>query len=222
MHSPTKSPKRRLPAVLLSIATHASVLAFLLTLGNAARTKFIAPSDFQAIALVQNAGGSHAIPIPLPPMDTVSHTRHPAPVEDVTRKSILPVPVETTHPKISGGGSPLTPHNGNGSGLAQLGNGSDNEDRTPAFPVFSPHPPITDRSLLPAHEQKIVVDVKLDALGQVVGETLVKGMGTKLDQMVLDIAKTWRFQPAKVNGKPVPSEAELVFPFNQSYPIAAS
>jgi TonB family protein len=116
----------------------------------------------------------------------------------------------------------MNPHKGNGSGQAQTGNGSDAEDARPAFPVFSPHPPVTDRSLLPATEQKIVVDVKVDALGQVVSETLVKGMGNKLDQIVLNIAWTWRFQPATVNGKPVPSEAELIFPFNLSYPLANS
>jgi periplasmic protein TonB len=81
---------------------------------------------------------------------------------------------------------------------------------------------VNDRSLLPATEKKIVVDVKLDAQGLVLSETLVQGMGTRLDKIVLDIALTWRFQPATVNGKPVPSEAELIFPFNSSYPITES
>ena len=67
-----------------------------------------------------------------------------------------------------------------------------------------------------------MVDVKVDALGQVVSETLMKGLGNKLNQAVLKIVMTWRFQPATVNGKPVPSEAELIFPFNPSYPITAS
>jgi protein TonB len=54
----------------------------------------------------------------------------------------------------------------------------------------------------------------------VTGETLVKGMGNALDQIVLDTVKTWRFHPATVNGNPVASEAELIFPFNLSYPVA--
>jgi TonB family protein len=81
---------------------------------------------------------------------------------------------------------------------------------------------VSDRSLLPSHEKKIVVDVKLDALGQVLSETLVKGMGNKLDQIVLATAKTWRFQPATLNGAAVPSEAELIFPFGPGYPITGS
>jgi outer membrane biosynthesis protein TonB len=90
----------------------------------------------------------------------------------------------------------------------------------PAFPIYSPHPPVTDRTFLPAAEVKVVLDVKVDALGQVVGETLVKGVSAKLDELCLKIVWTWRFQPATVNGKPVPSEAELIFPFTPSYPIS--
>jgi TonB family protein len=81
---------------------------------------------------------------------------------------------------------------------------------------------VTDRSLLPGSEQKIVVAVDVDALGQVVSEKLVRGMGNKLDGMVLDIVKTWRFHPATVDGRAVASEAEVIFPFNPSYPITNS
>jgi TonB family protein len=64
--------------------------------------------------------------------------------------------------------------------------------------------------------------VNVDPLGAVVSEVLVKGMGNKLDQIVLDTVKTWRFQPALENGKAVPTQAELIFPFNPSYPITVS
>jgi protein TonB len=217
---PARLAKRRTSAVLLSIALHGSVLALVLLAGRAARTRLIAPVPSRTLALLENAGGSHAVKLVLPPMDTAARTRDPEPAPEVTRKTILPV--EQDHPKISGGGAPVLPHTGNGSSRALRGNGSDAEDARPAFPIFSPHPPVSDRSLLPATEQKIVVDVKLDALGQVVSETLVKGMGNKLDQIVFDIARTWRFQPATVNGKPVASEAELIFPFNSSYPLSNS
>ncbi|MGD0893209.1 MAG: energy transducer TonB [Terracidiphilus sp.] len=212
--------KRRVSAVLLSVAMHGSVLVLVLVAGNAARKRLAQPTDFQVMALVKTAGGAHAIPFPLPPMDTAAKIHDPDKSPDVTRKTI--VPVKETRPKVSGGGAPITPHKGNGTGMALQGNGDDAEDARPAFPVFSPHPPVNDRSLLPATEKKIVVDVKLDAQGVVLSETLVQGMGNRLDKIVLDIALTWRFQPATVNGKPVPSEAELIFPFNSSYPITES
>ena len=225
MHSPTeqappRQAKRRLPSILLSLALHLSILALAVQVGRMARMRVIEPADRPALALFEDAGGSHAIRIPLPPSTFAAHTRKPTQDPEASRKSI--VPIEQPQREMTGGGSPKTPHTGDGSAEAMTGNGSDAEDARPAFPTFSPRPPVTDRSLLPASEVKIVVDVDLDALGQVVRETLVKGMGTKLDQIVLETVKTWHFQPATVNGKPVPSEDELIFPFNPSYPITDS
>ena len=213
--------KRKVPAVLLSVALHLSVLVFVALLGRAAaRTRLIKPTYFQRLALLEVAGGSHKVRISLPVRDFAAHLRTPNADPEASAKTMLPV--EQTHPKMTGGGAPKTPHKGDGSGLALRGIGSDAEDAVPAFPIFGPHPSVRDRSLLPAQEKKIVVDVKLDALGQVLSETLVKGMGNQLDQIVLDTARTWRFQPATVNGKPVPSEAELIFPFGPGYPITVS
>jgi TonB family protein len=114
-------------------------------------------------------------------------------------------------------GAPVsTPHE------AVAGNGADAESANPAFPVFSPRPPVSDRSLLPASSQQVVVDVKVSANGDVLEATLVKGIGNGLDQIVLETVKTWRFHPATLNGTPVPTEAELIFPFNQGYPTTPS
>ena len=98
------------------------------------------------------------------------------------------------------------------------GSGADRQNADPAFPVFSPHPPVSDRSLLPRSNQEVVVEVKVSAAGDVLEATLVKGIGNGLDQIVLDTVKSWRFHPATINGNPVATEAELVFPFNLSYP----
>lgn len=102
------------------------------------------------------------------------------------------------------------------------GNGPDSQSQDPAFPVFSPHPPVTDRSLLPSSEQQVVVDVKVSASGEVLEAVLVKGIGNALDTIVLDTVKTWRFHPATVNGNPVATEAELIFPFDERYPTSPS
>lgn len=102
------------------------------------------------------------------------------------------------------------------------GSGADQQNADPAFPVFSPHPPVSDRSLLPRSNQEVVVDVKVSATGDVLAATLVKGIGNGLDQIVLDTVKSWRFHPATINGNPVATEAELVFPFNLNYPTTQS
>ena len=218
--TPNRRPKRSTPAVLLSVALHLGVVAFALMLGTAARIRVIEPTSFRKLALLETAGSAHKVKFPLPPMDFAAHTRRPTKDTEASGKTLLPV--EAIHPKKTGGGAPKAPHAGDGAGRALRGNGSDAEDAVPAFPIFGPHPPVSDRSLLPAQEKKIVVDVKLDALGQVLSETLVKGMGNKLDEIVLATAKTWRFQPATLNGTAVPSEAELIFPFGPGYPITGS
>jgi len=136
---------------------------------------------------------------------------------------IIAVPTPRLQPvKPAGGNSSPAQHSGQGTGDAAAGNGSDAENANPAFPIFSPRPPVTDRALLPGAEQQIVVDVDLNALGEVTGTSLVKGMGNKLDQIVLDTVKTWKFHPATVNGSPVASQAELIFPFNPKYPVTPS
>ncbi len=95
------------------------------------------------------------------------------------------------------------------------GNGADAASADPAYPVFSPQPAITDRSLLPATSRQVIVDVKVSATGDVLEATLVSGIGNALDSLVLATVKTWRFHPAMMNGNPVPTEAELIFPFSE-------
>jgi TonB family protein len=95
-----------------------------------------------------------------------------------------------------------------------IGNG--NQDATPAFPVYSPSPQI-ERALLPKADENVVVDVNVSALGEVQDERLVHGLGTSVDQTILDTVRTWKFHPATVDGNPVASVAELVFPLGQKW-----
>jgi TonB family protein len=211
----------KLRAVFFSSTFHAALLVCLVLVGTLARRRAqVHVVHPRPIARIDIAGGSHAIPIKLPPSLFAAHTSRPTQDPDASRRTI--VPMEQPRSKMTGGGSPAAPHEGDGRNTALHGNGSEADDVRPAFPVFSPRPPVTDRSLLPATEMKIVVDVDVDAEGGVVSESLVKGMGNKLDQIVLEIVKTWRFQPATVNGKPVATQAELIFPFNAEYPITDS
>lgn len=209
--------KYRGRAISLSLGFHASILGLALVAGANFVRHHVQVTRPVRVARIAIAGASHPVPLPLPKSLTAAHTRHPAPYSDAAAKTILPR--DRPQRKTSGGGSPRAPHAGDGSGAAQARNGSDAEDEHPAFPIFSPRPPVTDRSLLPPSERKIVVDVDVDARGAVVRESLVQGLGNRLDQVVLDTVKSWRFQPATINGKAVPTQAELIFPFNPSYPV---
>jgi protein TonB len=170
--------------------------------------------------MLQVAGGAHRVSIPsfetpnTSKAENAEHVKEPQPkLTDPTRAAHKEKETPSALPQDS---------TGKGTGTAVAGNGADAQNATPAFPVFSPKPPVSDRSLLPAAEQHIVVDVNVSETGDVTGETLVKGMGNALDQIVLDTVKTWRFHPATVNGNPVASESELIFPFNLSYPVQRS
>jgi len=96
------------------------------------------------------------------------------------------------------------------------GTGDGTQDATPAFPVYSPSPHI-DRSLLPKGDENVVVDVNVSALGEVLDEKLVHGLGTSVDQTILDTVRNWKFHPATVDGNAVASVAELVFPLGQKW-----
>jgi len=100
---------------------------------------------------------------------------------------------------------------------ATLGTGAGSEDAEAAYPIYFPSPVVANRALLPAVEQKIIVNVSISAQGGVTDEELVQGLGNSLDQIVLAIVKTWRFHPATLNGTAVASSEQLVFPFNRDY-----
>jgi TonB family protein len=97
------------------------------------------------------------------------------------------------------------------------GTGDGSENMTPAFPVYSPSPHVADRSLLPLTNENVVVDVNVSALGEVLDEKLVHGLGNSLDQTILDTVRSWKFHPATVDGNAVASVAELVFPLSQKW-----
>jgi protein TonB len=217
-------PRRLTRGILFSLVLHGAIFGSLLLIGIATGSRFLHPVNssraFISVSQIEIAGASHAIKLTLPPDAAVAHIKTPDHNADPTQKTILPVP--KAQPKKNGGGSPPNPQNSKGSGQTMAGNGPDDEDATPAFPVFSPKPPVKDRALLPGSEKKIIVDVNVDEAGGVVSETLVTGLGNNLDQIVLETVKSWRFHPATVNGKPVATQAELVFPFNPQYPIGDS
>lgn len=224
MRSSQRDRHRSLPSIVLSLALHAALLALLVGGAARARVRTAQPSSLCCVAALEVAGGSRAprlrLPDALATNPSLNFTHDSARVQEPARKASIAAR-ELHRAKPSGtNAAAARPADTGTNSLA--GNGSDAENATPAFPIFSPHPVVSDRSLLPAAERQVVVDVRLNVGGDVVSENLVKGIGNGLDQMVLDIVKTWRFQPATINGKPVPSEAEVIVPFSLSYPITRS
>jgi TonB family protein len=199
--------KRIVRFLALSAALHLLTSAIVLLVARNPKTQVMVEQRAAKIypAMLSIAGGTKAVWTPALP----GRKKHPQEVKQATSDLAMnrnPAPAA---------GAPVS-----AAQSTAAGNGADQQNADPAFPVFSPRPPVADRSLLPSSNREVVVDVKVSATGDVMEATLVKGIGNALDQLVLETVKTWRFHPATVNGSPVATEAELIFPFSLSYPIA--
>ena len=85
-------------------------------------------------------------------------------------------------------------------------------DRTPR--VYSPSdanvvPPITIRQAVPPYPGRVliggqlVLDIVIDTDGAVESATMASPPNSAYDKLVLQAAKTWQYQPATLNGRPV-------------------
>jgi TonB family protein len=219
--SPQRTRQRRPAGILLSLATHAVLflIAFLLTL-HWGRIRPVYRDSRCCTAQLYwtgNTGVSDSSP------DV--HTQHaiPSPVP-VPKTSLIQNPVRLRQPRAPQHHAPVAQNRLARSGTPSqqqqqtIGTGNGTDDAEPAFPTYFPRPAVADRSVLPAIEQKIIVDVTISADGDVTDEKLVQGLGNSLDDVVLRTVKAWRFHPATLNGNNVASVEQLVFPFNRDYP----
>jgi TonB family protein len=220
-----EQPRARIaPTAGLSIALHALLLALIVAGSiHVRRTVVFRPmtrGSYQQIAVVAVSRGAlaavlasehSAVPEQTQaPRPNAPHRLSPTPAKSTPALQVPPQPSRPLLAQSAAGKS--------NPGVTGLG--SDAQSMYPAYPTVSPSPQVRDRALLPQTDQKIVVDVNLGANGQVQQATLVSGLGNALDQLVLDTVHGWQFHPAMLNGQPVPSSMELVFPFNRNYPEA--
>jgi TonB family protein len=226
MHSLFQNKERTSPQIGrtagLSIAVHALILAaIVISTIHLHRTVVFRPmikgsaSSVSMIAISRGAIASAIAPKNSVPEKSVLPA--PRPVRHLNPLPAKPVPeLQTSMPSQSSSEQAAAGKSNPGTS----GAGSDTQSMYPAYPTVSPSPQVKDRSLLPPTDQKVVVDVDLSANGQVQEAKLVSGLGNALDQVVLDTVRGWQFHPAMLNGGPVPSSMELVFPFNRNYPTA--
>ncbi|HYK35134.1 TonB family protein [Alloacidobacterium sp.] len=214
-----KSQRRISNTAALSIALHALLLAIIVAGSIHARHIVIfrpmTQGSSQQIAVVAVSRGALA---------AVLASEHPALTEQTKAAQINithhlpPAKPKTTNQALQSSRAQTNQSSPRVSNSNVTGQGSDAQSMYPAYPILSPSPQVRDRALLPQTTQRIIVDVDLDSSGRITQTILVKGMGNVLDQLVLDTVSAWQFHPAMVNGQPVPSKIELVFPFDRNYP----
>ena len=209
----TEQPKNRRgrAGALVSAAAHTLVVAVIVL---AVRAQKIHPiyveSRCCSSALYWSPNGGAASPKP----KHTAHHKRPAPAL-ATQEAMITAPVSAAQTAQAQAGMVTQQQ------MPTLGTGNGNENAEPALPVYYPQPGVADRSLLPAAQRNIVVEVSIDTLGGVTDERLVAGLGNGLDQIVLATVKGWRFRPATVNGTAVASVEDLVFPFNHDWQPSA-
>jgi periplasmic protein TonB len=76
------------------------------------------------------------------------------------------------------------------------------EDGTPPSPISKPSPPYPDSLKSEGVEGTVVVRFVVTESGDVSGVSIVRGH-PRLDPIVMETVKTWKFKPAMVDGRAV-------------------
>lgn len=86
-------------------------------------------------------------------------------------------------------------------------------DVRPAIPTIFPDPPNL-RSTVPYGIQgDVVVEVTIDAQGNVIETKLLKSIGYGVEEKVLEAVKNWHFRPATRDGVAIPSKHDVLYHF---------
>jgi TonB family protein len=80
----------------------------------------------------------------------------------------------------------------------------------PALPVSTVDPVIYPWEL-PDAEGNVVVEITIDERGVIVSKTVIRSMGSKLDEKFLAALDSWHFQPAMRNGTAIASKQDAIF-----------
>ena len=83
----------------------------------------------------------------------------------------------------------------------------------PALPLSFPDPKVRASELPPGVSGDVVVEVTIDAAGNIVKKKVLQSIGYGIDEKVLAVLEGWRFRPATFNGLPVASRQDVHFHF---------
>jgi TonB family protein len=118
------------------------------------------------------------------------------------------------------GGDPLTnaasaasPARPAGSPYGSVLEGSLTGDEVrPALPVISLDP-VVDPADLSGREGDVVVEITIDAQGNITQKVIIQSLGPLVDQKVLAALENWRFRPATQKGVAIPSKQDVYYHF---------
>jgi TonB family protein len=99
----------------------------------------------------------------------------------------------------------------NGPAFFPLANGGVDRNLGPDSPVvlYRQLPGYSDEARKAKHQGTVVLQVEIDASGQVTNPKVVRSVGLGLDQKATEAVMQWKFKPAMKDGKPVTVEAAV-------------
>jgi len=80
------------------------------------------------------------------------------------------------------------------------------DEVVPALPQVFPDPPVSRSDLPSGVEGDVIVEVTIDADGNVVETKLLQGIGYGVEQKVLAVLQHWHFRPAMKDGVTIASQ----------------
>jgi len=82
----------------------------------------------------------------------------------------------------------------------------------PALPVATSDPVVWPWQL-PDSPGNEVIEITIDERGEIVRKVVLQSLGPEIDSKCLAALENWHFHPATLNGAPIPSKQDAIFPF---------
>jgi TonB family protein len=199
-------------ALLASFAVHC-LLLFLLSHRGAAI--FVSPSDVDLG--IKGSSGSISI-VYLAPVGPEKTQPPPNEQRPELRAALTPKPnprksdtkIRQTDQATRNDALEQTARGGSAYGRVP-GSPLTGDEVVPALPEVFPDPPVS-RSDIPAGVQgDVIVEVTIDAQGNVVQTKLLQGIGYGIEQKVLSVLPRWHFRPASKDGVTIASQHIVYF-----------
>lgn len=204
---PRSERKRWNRSVFASLGIHCAVLAFII---HRAGPVFVTPSDTDHGILGSSGSLSIVYLAPVGPERTNSTPEEQRPS---LRAALAPVPKPPkAKPKPSNTDQPTqqdapeqTARGGSPWGRIP-GSPITGDAVVPALPEVFPDPPVARADLPAGVEGDVIVEVTIDAQGNVVETKLLQGIGYGIEQKVLAVLQRWHFRPAMRDGVTIASQ----------------
>jgi Gram-negative bacterial TonB protein C-terminal len=82
----------------------------------------------------------------------------------------------------------------------------------PALPVATSDPVVWPWQL-PDSPGNEVIEITIDEHGEIIRKVVLQSLGSDIDSKCLAALENWHFHPATLNGAPIPSKQDAIFPF---------